>query len=136
MQSKKNASYIKMIEEYIDKRHLESGAFFSFLGSNKKQRKSLNSVLRPFLCSLSLSCPPVPRKQLLYLHGFYFPGYFRCGDISDQTLFADQHFSADHRTEDVASCHIAIERSHRQAGQLCRQLARQGIGIFVPAFCY
>ena len=101
----------------------------------KEQRKSLKHTLRPFLCSLLFRCF-IPRKQFLYLHGCYFSGYFRCGDISDQTLFADKHLPADHRAEDVAFCHMAVERSHRQAGQLRRQLARQGIRVFCPLFRY
>ena len=56
--------------------------------------------------------------------------------MSDQTFFADEHLSTDYRAEDVASCHMAVERSHGQAGQLRRQLARQGIGMFAPTFCY
>ena len=106
------------------------------MNSNKEQRKSLKHILRPFLCSLLLSCPLIPHKQFSQLHCRNFPHHIRSGKVSDQTLFADEHLPADHRAEEVASCHMAIECSHRQAGQLCRQLARQGIGMFVPAFCY
>lgn len=102
----------------------------------KEQRKSLKHILRPFLCSLSLSCPLVSRKQFLQLHCRYFPHYIRRGEVSDQTLFADKHLSTNHCTEDVASCHMAVERSHRQAGQLRRQLAWNSIRVFAPTFCY
>lgn len=43
-------------------------------------------------------------------------------------MFADEHLSIDHRAEDVASCHIAIERSHRQAGQICRAASEADLG--------
>ena len=102
----------------------------------KEQRKSLKHILRPFLCSLSLSRPSVPRKQFFHLYCRNFLHYIRRGKVPDQTLLADKHLPTNHRTEDVAFCHVAVDRSHRQAGQLCRQLARQGIGMFAPTFCY
>lgn len=102
----------------------------------KEQRKSIKHTLRPFLCSLLLSYLFVPRKQFFNLYCCNFPHTIRRGKVSDQTLFADEYLPPNHHTEDVASCHMAIEGSHRQAGQHRRQLVRQGIGMFAPTFCY
>ena len=47
----------------------------------KEQRKRLKHILRPFLCSLLLSCPPVPRKQFLQLRCRYFLHHLRRGKV-------------------------------------------------------
>lgn len=62
------------------------------------------------------------------MHCRCFPHHIRRGKVSDQTLFADEHLSTNHCTEGVASCHVAIERSHRQAGQLRRAASEADLG--------
>ena len=64
----------------------------------------------------------------MQLHCRYFPHDIRRGKVPDQTLLADKHLSTDYRAEDVASCHMAVERSHRQAGQLRRAASEADLG--------
>ena len=53
--------------------------------------------------------------------------------MSDQALFADQHFSADHRADEVAVCNIAVQRTDGQAGQFRCRFARLGVGVMSPS---
>ena len=110
------------------RRHLKTGAF-SLL---PKRKGTALEHPKPFLCPLFF-CLLASHNQLSQLLRSDFKCHLQRGEMSDQALLADEHLSADHRTDEGFFCHMAVQCSDRYAGQFGCQLARQGVGVMSPS---